>query len=92
MTSTVATVNDILVPGELVPAEVSASLRRQGDFFPRKPSVAGSTVNDLGHINNYAVYPQKYAVTESSDDEKFRQGVIFAIATWVPIAIAVLVS
>ena len=92
MSSAASTINDFLVSGELVPGAVNASIEREGGYSPRQRKVAGSTVNDEGLTNNYAVYPQKYAVAESTDDEKFRQGVMFAVATWVPIAIAYFVS
>ena len=92
MSSTTSTMNDALVPGELIPAEVNASIKRAGGYFPRKSGAAGVTVNEEGHLNNYAVEPQQSAAAESNDDEKFRQGVMFALATWVPIAIAFFVS
>ena len=92
MSSTASTINDFLVPGELVPGAVNATMDRLGDVASQASKVAGATVNDEGIVNNYAVYPQKYAVAESSDDEKFRQGVLFALATWVPIGIAFFVS
>ena len=90
--SSATTVDAAFISGELVPGAINASVEREGGYFPRQPKVAGSTVNDEGLVNNYAVYPAKYAVTEPSDDVKFRQGVMFAIATWVPIAIAYFVS
>lgn len=90
MSSNTANVNDFLASGELVPAEVNASLKREVGRSFRKPS--GATMNDQGHINLYAVEPKMVAAAKPSEDQKFRLGVFFAIVTWVPIVIAYFVS
>ena len=92
MSTATSTVNDFCAPGQLVPAEVNAALQREGDAFPREPRVSGFTVNEEGLTNNYAVAPKTSYAVETTDEEKFRLGVMFAIATWVPIAIAIAVS
>lgn len=90
MNSATANINDFLAPGQLVPAEVNATLKREGKRSFRKPS--GATMNDQGHINLYAVEPEMSPAVEATEDQKFRLGVLFAIVTWVPIIIAAAVS
>ena len=92
MTSSTATFNDFSGSSQLVPAEVNASIKRTGDRFLRKSKVVGSTIDREGLTNNYAVEPVITYAAEDSDARKARLGVMFAIATWVPVAIAVLVS
>lgn len=91
MTSSTATFNDFS-SRQLIPAEVNASMRRAGDKFLRKPNAIGATVDREGLTNNYAVEPKLSFAAPDSDQDKFRIGLIFAITTWVPIAIAALVS
>ncbi len=92
MSTSTSTLNNLSGQGQLVPAEVNASIERIGDRFRRSPRVAGATVDEEGLTNNYSVEPKISYAQESSDAEKFRLGVAFAIVTWVPVAIAVLVS
>ncbi|CAN1212556.1 hypothetical protein TUMEXPCC7403_20280 [Tumidithrix helvetica PCC 7403] len=45
---------------ELIPAEVQASQRRNGDRLVNATLVSGYTVTDGGLLNNYAIEPQLY--------------------------------
>jgi hypothetical protein len=87
-----ATINDFSNQAQLIPAAINSKLQSAGNALFRKPSSLGSTIDQEGRTNNYSVEPQMTYAAESTDKEKFRLGVLFAIATWVPIGIAVLVS
>ncbi|NET37766.1 MAG: hypothetical protein F6K19_38125 [Cyanothece sp. SIO1E1] len=78
--------------GELVPAEAKARMNREGRKFLRKSSVSGTTIDQEGLTNNYALDPRLSYATESTSDERFRQGVVYALITWGLLAIAVAVS
>jgi hypothetical protein len=45
---------------ELVPTEVRSRMQREGDRFLKRPSLNGSTVDQEGLTNNYAVEPTVY--------------------------------
>jgi len=45
---------------ELIPAEVQANTRRDDQSSVEMPTPSGSTVDDEGRLNNFAVEPQVY--------------------------------
>jgi hypothetical protein len=92
MTSSTATPRNFYPSGQFIPAAVNSAMTRQGDNYLRGARAAGSTIDQEGLINNYAVEPKMSYAAEDSDTQKFRLGIIFAAVTWMPIAIAVLVS
>jgi hypothetical protein len=79
------------VPGGLIPAEANARLKRSKGNFP-EPNVTGSTVDQEGLINNYAVSPPTSEEEATSLKKKLWQAVAFATVTWIPISIAIIVS
>lgn len=54
---------------ELVPSEVSARMRREGNGFNRPP-LAGATVDQEGLTNNYAVEPETYLAVYPSPEQQ----------------------
>ncbi|PZD74920.1 hypothetical protein C1752_01082 [Acaryochloris thomasi RCC1774] len=79
------------VPGGLIPAEVEARFKRTKDGFP-DPKATGSTVDQEGLTNNYAVDPERSVAEATPLKTKLWQAVAFAAVTWIPISIAIIVS
>lgn len=90
MTSATSTLNQYSVPGGLIPAEAAARLKRSGSF--PQPKITGSTVDQEGLANNYAVSPRVAQAEPASAKTRLWQAVGFAAVTWIPLAIAIVVS
>jgi hypothetical protein len=54
---------------ELIPAEVAARLSREGKEFRSQPMTLGSTVDQEGLTNTYAVMPSVYPATFPSAEQ-----------------------
>lgn len=54
---------------ELIPAEASARILREGNTFLRKPQFLGATVDQEGLTNNYAVEPGMYLASFPSPEQ-----------------------
>jgi hypothetical protein len=57
---------------ELIPAEVTARLSREGNEFRTQPMPLGSTVDQEGLTNTYAVMPSVYPATFPSAEQARR--------------------
>lgn len=85
--------NDFFSPyGELVPAEVNARIKREGDASFRKPANSGATVDREGFLNNYALVPQMSYAAEDTPEQQQRLGSIYAVVTWGLVALAFAVT
>ena len=91
MSSSTSTLEQYSIVGGLIPAEASARFRRTRGSFPQ-PKVTGATVDQEGISNNYAISPKVSYADKIQPKTRFLQMVAFAVATWVPVGIAVLVS
>lgn len=91
MNSTASTLKQYSVPGGLIPAEAVARFKRSMGFFPQ-PQVTGSTVDQEGLVNNYAVSPKRSVAEKTQAKTRLWQAVAFAAVTWIPVAVAILVS
>ena len=78
-------------PDGLIPAKVKARFKRANDDFPETTG-SGSTVDQEGLLNNYAVEPESSIAKETSLKTKIWQTVAFAAVTWIPISIAIIVT
>ena len=67
-------------PDGLIPAEVKARFKRANDDFP-EPNAPGSTVDQEGLLNNYAVEPKTSIEKEKSVKEKAWLALSFAAVT-----------
>ncbi len=79
---------------ELVPAEVTARMRREGNGFQR-PLFVGATVDQEGLTNNYAIEPETYLALYPSPEEQrayFYQGAIALLFVTLTILTAFAVS
>ncbi len=92
MTSCTPTFRNFHPSGQLIPAAVNSAMTRQGENYLRRSRAAGSTIDQEGLGNNYAVESEMSYAAEDSATQRFRLGIVFAAVTWVPIAIATLVS
>ncbi|MEB3337095.1 MAG: ssl1498 family light-harvesting-like protein [Leptolyngbyaceae bacterium] len=54
---------------ELVPTEARARRQREGSQFLRRPNTLGSTVDQEGLTNNYAVEPDMYYANFPSPEQ-----------------------
>lgn len=77
-------------PDGLIPAEAKARFRKRGRFL--NPKGPGSTVDQEGLLNNYAVETETSIAKETSLKSKIWQTVAFAAVTWIPISIAIIVT
>ena len=87
---TSATAQQYSVPNALIPAEASARFRRSMGF--PQPKVNGATVDQEGLANNYAVSPKRSVAENTPVTKRAWQAVAFAVATWIPVTVALLVS
>ena len=94
MSYTTGNPNEFFSPyGELIPAEVKARIKREGDEFqPKPPTRTGSTVDREGYFNNYAILPQMSYAAGDSPKKQQKLGALYAVATWGLIAIAFAVT
>jgi hypothetical protein len=79
---------------ELVPAEVQANQRhdnRDTDTSVRPPVISGSTVDDEGLLNNFAVEPKIYPSEYPSPSQQ-RRYIYWGIAATLLVASLVLIS
>lgn len=76
---------------ELVPAEVQANLRRDDESSDDIPTTSGSTVDDEGRLNNFAVEPQVYQSEPPSPGQQ-RRYIYWGIAAAVLVVSLVLIS
>ncbi|MEB3337080.1 MAG: ssl1498 family light-harvesting-like protein [Leptolyngbyaceae bacterium] len=60
---------NINVARELVPTEARARRQREGNQFLRRPNSLGSTVDQEGLTNNYAVEPDMYYASFPSPEQ-----------------------
>lgn len=77
-------------PGDLIPAEAKARFQKRGRFL--NPKGPGSTVDQEGLLNNYAVETESSIAKETSFKSKVWQTIAFAAVTWIPISIAIIVT
>ncbi|MGB7414063.1 MAG: hypothetical protein WA902_07630 [Thermosynechococcaceae cyanobacterium] len=91
MTSATSALKQYSVPGGLIPAEAVARFKRSMGSFPQS-DVTGSTVDQEGLVNNYAVSPNRSYAEPTQAKTRLWQAVAFAAVTWIPVAIAILVS
>ena len=76
---------------ELIPAEVQANMRQNDERSVDTPVVSGSTVDDEGRLNNFAVEPEVYA-SEYPSPHQQRRYIYWGIAAAMLIIALVLVS
>jgi hypothetical protein len=80
---------------ELVPTEARARRQREGNQFLRRPTTLGSTVDQEGLTNNYAVEPDMYYANFPSPEQArsyVMQGAVAALLLTSVIFTAFVVS
>ncbi|MGB7415388.1 MAG: hypothetical protein WA902_14370 [Thermosynechococcaceae cyanobacterium] len=87
---TTATAQNYSVPNGLIPAEAAARLKRSMGF--PQPRFFGGTVDQEGLANTYAVSPKRSVAEKTPAKTRLWQAVAFAAVTWIPVAVAILVS
>jgi hypothetical protein len=76
---------------ELIPAEVQANTRRNDQSSIDVPTPSGSTVDDEGRLNNFAVEPKVYP-SEYPSPRQQRRYIYWGIAAATLVISLVLIS
>ncbi|MEM8804426.1 MAG: ssl1498 family light-harvesting-like protein [Cyanobacteria bacterium P01_G01_bin.38] len=76
---------------ELIPAEVQANMRQNDESSVDTPAVSGSTIDDEGRLNNFAVEPEVYP-SEYPSPHQQRRYVYWGIAAALLVVSLVLIS
>ena len=93
MSTSTGNANEFFSPyGELIPAEVKVRLERAGGNLLRKAPASGSTVDQEGFLNNYAVVPQMSYSAGDTPKQQQQLGAVYAVATWGLVALAAAVT
>ena len=88
--------NDLKQPhhsdgSELIPAEVQASIHQNNENLVDIPTTPGTTVDDEGRLNNFAVEPKVYPAEYPSRQQQKRY-LYWGIAAAALVILLVLIS
>lgn len=76
---------------ELIPAEVQANRHQEDESQADMPTVSGSTIDDKGRLNNFAVEPKIYP-SEYPSRHQQRRYIYWGIAAALLVVSLVLIS